>query len=326
MLEKEQIWGSAAMSRKFFLGKEQIQSKLEQVIEETQTAFPQLAPNQIAVTWISYEPPYRVNTGGAITAEDFWQYRPGGASYRGVELVDPAGLVSLFYLVAAHDWLAQGMIQTSIETERAIADSIIESSHDALSYIVDILSGTTSGPSIPAGPFETWKSQRNIVNRYFAQLDWPELRAVNLNQKLWHDGPYGREQDFLGERLENRNLLTTEATARLLHSMVGGVSVSAGRSQEMMAILNHLTQPAKSTHNRDSISFIDTGIADPIQLWSHVAATQQVRHEAAYIESASTHPYLLVVFTEGQTPADNENIIPFVSERIFAAAQHLFQP
>lgn len=324
MQEKEQIWGLPAMSRKFFLGKEQIQSKLEQVIEETQTAFPQLAPNQIAVTWIPYEPPYRINTGGAITAEEFWKYRPGGASYRGVELVDPAGIVSLFYLVAAHDWLEQGMIQTSPETERAIAHSITESSPDALSYLVDILSGTTSGPSIPPGPFETWKSQRNIVNRYFSQLEWPELRAVNINQKRWHDGPYGRERDFLGERLENRNLLTTEATARLLHSIVGGVSVSAGRSQKMMALLNR-SELSKSADHRDSTSFMGTGIASPTQIWSHSTATQQVRHEAAYIESASTHPYLLVVFTEGQTPADNEAIIPFVSERIFAAAQHLFQ-
>ena len=314
----------AAVSRKFFWPEARLQSRLEQVIEETQTAFPQLAPNQIAVTWISYEPPYRVNTGGAITAEEFWQYRPGGASYRGVELVDPASIVSLFYLVAAHDWLEQGMIQTSPETERAIADSIVESSNDALSYIVDILSGTTSGPSIPAGPFETWKSQRNIVNRYFSQLDWPELRAVNINQKLWHDGPYGRERDFLGEAFEHRNRLTTEATARLLHSIVGGVSVSAGRSQKMMALLNRSKLP-KSVDNRDSTRFISTGIASPIKIWSHSTATQQVRHDAAYIESASTHPYLLVVFTEGQALANNEEIIPFVFERIFVAAQHLFQ-
>lgn len=313
------------MSRKFFLREALLQSRLEQVIEDTQTAFPQLSPNQIAVTWISYEPPYRVNTGGAITAEEFWQYRPGGASYRGVELVDPASIVSLFYLVAAHDWLEQGMIQTSLETERAIADSITESSSDALSYIVDVLSGTTSGPSIPAGPFETWKSQRNIVNRYFSQLGWPELRAVNINQKLWHDGPYGRERDFLGEMLENRNLLTTEATARLLHSMVGGVSVSAGRSQKMMALLNRSTEPSASTDHRNFTSFIGTGIASTAKIWAHSTATRQVRHEAAYIESASTHPYLLVVFTEGRAQADNEAIVPFVSGRIFEAAQSLFQ-
>jgi hypothetical protein len=30
----------------------------------------------------------------------------------------------------------------------------------------------------------------------------------------------------LGELMDNRNALTTEATARLLHSIVGGVAVS----------------------------------------------------------------------------------------------------
>lgn len=288
------------MSRKFFIVENLLQSKLEQVIEETQTAFPQLAPNQIAATWIQYELPYRVNTGGSLSAEEFWKYQPSGASYRGVELFDPAGIVNLFYAVAAHDWLEQGMISTSPETERAIADTLLKSSPDALSYVIDILSGTTSGPSLPAGPFETWKAQRNIVNRYFTQLDWPELRAVNVNQKLWHDGPYGRERDFLGETLDNRNLLTAEATARLLHSIVGGVSVSSGRSQTLMALLS-------STAQR----------------WSYAAVSDRVRHDIAYIESASTHPYILGVFTEGQAQATNEAIIPFVSRRIFEAAQQL---
>jgi len=310
------------MSRKFFSIDPNLQSALETVLEATQAAFPQLAPNQIAITWIPYEPPYRVNTGGAITSEEFWKYQPSGASYRGVELIEPASIVSLFYLVAAHDWLEQGMIQTSLETERAIADSIVASSNDALSYIVDILSGTTSGPSIPAGPFETWKFQRNIINRYFSQLEWPELRAVNMNQKLWHDGPYGREQDFLGKTLEHRNLLTTEATARLLHSIVGGVSVSARRSQKMMALLARSTELA---NGRSLTRFIGTGIASPAEIWSQASATSRVRHDAAYIESTSTHPYLLVVFTEGQDHAENEEIIPFVSKHIFEAAQHLLK-
>ena len=313
------------MSRKFFNVETLLQSKLEQAIEETQTAFPQLAPNQIAAIWIHYEPPYRVNTGGSLSAEEFWKYQPSGASYRGVELFDPAGIVSLFYAVAAHDWLEQGMISTLPETERAIADTLLKSSPDALSYVVDILSGTTSGPSLPAGPFETWKAQRNIVNRYFAQLDWPELRAVNVNQKLWHDGPYGRERDFLGETLDNRNLLTAEATARLLHSIVGGVSVSSRRSQTLLNLLSPIAKSTAPPTHLDPTKFIGAGIASTAQRWSLSTASDRVRHDIAYIESASTHPYILGVFTAGQAQATNEAIIPFVSKRIFEAAQQLYQ-
>ena len=129
------------------------------------------------------------------------------------------------------------MVQPSSEISRALTDMVRAASDDATSYIVDVLSGTTSGPSLPPGPSETWRSQRNIVNRYFQQLGWPELRSINLNQKTWHNGPYGRERDFLGEAFENRNRLTTEATARLLHSIVGGVSVSGARSVSMMDLM-----------------------------------------------------------------------------------------
>jgi len=48
---------------------------------------------------------------------------------------------------------------------------------------------------------------------------------------------YGRERMFFGELMENRNMLTTNATARLLHA-VGGVAVSRARSQAMMALIN----------------------------------------------------------------------------------------
>lgn len=330
------------MTGKFFSTNVQLQSTLDEIVEETQATFPQLAPNQIAITWIHYEPPYRVNTGGALSAEEFWRYRPSGASYRGVELIDPVGMVSLFYLVAAHVWLEQGMIQTSSETERAIANLISNASSDAISYILDVLSGTTSGPSLPAGPFETWQSQRNIVNRYFAQLGWPELRAININQKLWHDGPYGRERDFLGETLENRNLnrnlLSTEAIARLLHSIVGGVSVSGMRSQKMMSLLANseasktilsATDPMGSTStsstNTNSTDRASAEMDTTAKLWSHATVTDRICHEAAYLESANTHPYMWVVFTEGQPQTIRKTILSFISARLFKAAQQLFQ-
>jgi beta-lactamase class A len=79
---------------------------------------------------------------------------------------------------------AKGMVQTSSELERAISDMIVASSNDATSLVVDVLTGTTSGPELPPGPFETWKTQRNIINRYFQSLGWPDLETINVNQNL----------------------------------------------------------------------------------------------------------------------------------------------
>lgn len=294
------------MPKKFFNSSSVLQSQLESVLEETWQAFPHVAQNQIALTWITYEPPYRVNTGGALSSEEFWKYQPQGASYRGVETMDPGNIAHLFYAVALQGWLEQGMAQPSAEIDRAMADMLMRGSHDAASFVVDVLTGTTSGPALPSGPDATWASQRNIVNRYFDKLGWPELRAVNVNQKTWCDRPYGREQDFLGVALENRNQLTTEATARLLHSIVGGVSVSSVRSQLLMDLL------AQSF----AIAPRPTYLPASAQVWSQRSLTSDMGHSISYIEGEGITPYLLVVFTTAES-AQTMDLVTFVSERIF---------
>ena len=90
------------------------------------------------------------------------------------------------------------MATPSAELDRAIRDMIIDSSNDATSLVVDTLTGTTSGPELSAGPFTTWQAQRNLINRYYQSLGWAELEPLNINQKTWSDGPYGRERAFVG--------------------------------------------------------------------------------------------------------------------------------
>ncbi len=131
----------------FFRKDEQLETLGTQILETTWAEFPGLARNQIALTWIVYDPPVPVNTGGALSAEEFWKYQVRGFSYRGVERIYPASIVKLFYLVAIQEWLDKGMIPaTSSELSRAIKDMIVDSSNDATSLVVDFLTGTTSGP------------------------------------------------------------------------------------------------------------------------------------------------------------------------------------
>ena len=309
----------------FFRKDEQLETLGNRVLEETWAEFPSLARNQIALTWIVYDPPVPVNTGGALSPEAFWNYPIRGYSYRGVERIYPASVVKLFYLVAIHEWLEKGMVQTSTELERAIRDMIVDSSNDATSLVVDVLTGTTSGPELPAGPFETWKSQRNIVNRYFQSLGWSEMETINVNQKTWCDGPYGRERAFLGELMENRNMLTTNATAQLLHSIVGGVAVSGARSQVMMKLLQRSlnSDVATNSHENQVTGFLGSGLPQDAQLWAKAGWTSQVRHDVAYIELPQQRPYLLVVFTEGKAHSQNRAILPFVSGQIAAAVNKL---
>jgi hypothetical protein len=228
--------------------------------------------------------------------------------------------VKLFYLVAIHEWLESAMVPETSEILRAMRDMIVDSSNDATSLIVDVLSGTTSGPELPPGPFETWAYQRNIVNRYYKSLGWSELDAININQKTWGDGPYGRERMFLGELLEQRNMLTSNAVTRLLHTIVGGIAVSSVRSQQMMSFLKRSLAPDVLASNQNEenqvTGFLGEGLPDSAQLWSKAGWTSQVRHDAAYIEIPEQSPYLLVVLTEGKANSQNKAILPFISRSV----------
>ncbi|MEA5626287.1 serine hydrolase [Nostoc sp. UHCC 0251] len=308
----------------FFNKDEQLENLGNGILDATWAEFPTLARNQIALTWVVYDPPVRVNTGGALTPNAFWDHPVRGFTYRGVERIYPASVVKLFYLVAVNEWLEKGMSQTSKELERALRDMIVDSSNDATSLIVDILTGTTSGPELPTGPFETWKYQRNIVNRYYQSLGWEEMQTINVCQKTWGDGPYGRERAFVGELLDNRNMLTTNAIARLLHSIVGGVAVSSGRSQAMMALLKRsLNDLPTDTEENQVTGFLGGGLTENAQIWSKAGWTSQVRHDVAYIEIPEQRPYVLVVFTEGKAQAKSRAILPFVSKLVVEAISSL---
>jgi Beta-lactamase enzyme family len=292
----------------------------ERVLAATWAEFPDLKPDQIALTWLVYDRPIPVNTGGAITADELWKYPVRGFNYRGGERIYPASIVKLFYLLAMHEWLERGMATPSAELDRAIRDMIVDSSNDATSLIVDTLTGTTSGPELSDGPYTTWKAQRNFVNRYYQSLGWSELDQVNINQKTWSESPYGRERIFVGEMRENRNMLTTDAVARLMHSIVGGAAVSGDRSSQMMQLLQRdlsLAQapPAPGEENQ-LYGFLGAGLPAGSQIWSKAGWTSQVRHDVAYIELLDRQPYLLIVFIEGTANSQNRQILPFISAQI----------
>jgi hypothetical protein len=302
----------------FFSFNETLTNQAQNILNATWQKFPTLAKNQIALTWIVYDQPVIVNTGGALSPEEFWQYPLQGFSYRGEEKIYPASIVKLFYLVAIQEWLHSDMISQSDELNRAIRDMVVDSSNDATSLIIDVLSGTTSGAELAIGPFETWKYQRNIVNRYYQSLGWEELNTINVNQKTWCDGPYGRERMFVGEIYENRNMLTTNAVAKLFHSIIGGVAVSSSASQKMMDLLKRDVSKKTLNDNEEENQingFLGQSLPNNANLWSKAGWTSKVRHDCAYIEIPDRKPYLLIIFSEGQENSKNRNLIPFISEQ-----------
>ncbi|HEV2826663.1 MAG TPA: serine hydrolase, partial [Pyrinomonadaceae bacterium] len=159
---------------------------------------------------------------------------PAQASFRGNERIYPASVVKLFYLVAAHRWLEDKKIEDTAELRRAVKDMIVDSSNEATQYVVDVITHTTSGYELPPKEMGAWQEKRNAVNRYYSALGYTN---INVNQKTFCEDAYGRERVSRGPNGENRNKLTTDATARLLMEIVTAKAVTAARSAQMMELL-----------------------------------------------------------------------------------------
>ncbi len=119
--------------------------------------------------------------------------------------------------------------------------------------------------------------------------------------------------------------MTTNAAAILLHSIIGGVAVSAKASQEMMGLIKRSLEPAELEAEPENqvTGFLGSGLPLEATLWSKAGLTSQVRHDVAYIEIPNLRPYLLVVFTEGKENSKNEEILPFISRQFVEAMKVL---
>src|SRR5689334_11050565 len=236
--------------------------------------------------------------------------RPVTASFHGNERIYPASVVKLFYLVAAHRWLEDKKIEQTAELTRALRDMIVDSSNEATQYVVDVLTHTTGGYELPPKEMEEWQNQRNAVNRYFSSLGYTN---INVNQKTFCEDAYGRERISRGPNGENRNKLTTDATARLMMEIVTGKAANAARTAAMMELLKRDYTGTSSDNDDQGHGF--TGIAlqgrEGFRLWSKAGWTSTTRHDVAYVEMPDGGKFVLATFTTNH--ANDREIIPTVA-------------
>jgi beta-lactamase class A len=235
---------------------------------------------------------------------------PATASFHGNERVYPASVVKLFYLGAVHRWLEDKKIQETPELKRAVRDMIVDSSNEATQYVVDVLTQTTGGYELPPKEMAEWQDKRNAMNRYYSSLGFTN---INVNQKTFCEDAYGRERVSRGPNGENRNKLTTDATARLLAEMATGRAVNSARSAQMMELLKRDFTGTSKDGDDQGHGF--TGIAlqgmTGAKLWSKAGWTSTTRHDAAYIELPNGAKFVLVTFTTEH--AAEREIIPTVA-------------
>jgi len=238
---------------------------------------------------------------------------PQTAGFRGNERIYPASVVKLFYLVAAHRWLEDKKIEQTPELTRALRDMIVDSSNEATQYVLDVLTHTTGGYELPPKEMEEWQYQRDAVNRYFSSLGYTN---INVNQKTFCEDAYGRERVSRGPNGENRNKLTTDATARLMMEIVTGKAANPVRTAQMMALLKREYTGQSSDPDDQGHGF--TGIAlqrrEGVRLWSKAGWTSTTRHDVAYIEMPDGAKFVLATFTTNHS--NEREIIPTVARLV----------
>lgn len=281
-----------------------LQAIVDQAVSRTLDEFAEkkLQTNQLALTLVDFTEPDR----------------PAQASYRGEAKIYPASVVKLFYLAAAHRWMEDGKLEDTAELRRALRDMIVDSCNEATHYVLDLLTDTTSGPELPASAMAEWAHKRNAVNRYFASLGYTN---INVNQKPWNEGPYGREREFVGQNYENRNLLTTEATARLLADIVQHRCVTAARSKAMLELLARDLADKRSSQGTN---FTGRALPPEAKLWSKAGWTSTTRHDAACVELPDGRRFVLVTFTTQH--AYEREIIPRITTLVMDGLSRLHRP
>ncbi len=285
---------SAQITPDFSEPSPRLQTVVDLAVAEARKQFPKLQASQIAVTLVDMRDPAK----------------PARGSHRGGEQIYPASVIKLFYLAAAHRWMEEAKLTDTPELRRAMSDMIVHSYNEATHYVLDVLTGTTSGPELPEAEIKEWFDKRNAVNRYFAGLGY---RNVVAHKKPWCEGPYGRETQAIKLFEPKRNFLSTDDTARLMTEIATSNCVSTKRSGEMMALLKR-DLPVKDPDPDAQGKFTGSALPAGAKLWSKAGWTSQTRHDCAYVELPDGRKFVLVTFTESH--ASERGILHAVARKV----------
>jgi len=192
---------------------------------------------------------------------------------------------------------------------------ITVSSNDATGFVVDCITGTTSGPEIAgAKEWEAWKERRNTVNRFFEARGYKDF---NANQKTFCEDAYGREQAFR-DGGKNRNRVSTDTIARLFKEIARGELVGSTGTEEMLKLLSRDVAAEKPFEDLELEDARLAGRRLPpgTKMWAKSGEAYDVHHLVARALLPNGRDFVLAVFTKGVKTVPD--VIPSVFERVAA--------
>jgi len=239
---------------------------------------------------------------------------PAGA-YRGDVSYYPCSVVKICYLSYYEAQKEAGRLQDTAELVRAVKDMITISSNDATGFVVDSITGTTSGPEIAdAREWEKWKAKRNVVN------DWYHARGytnLNANQKTFCEDAYGRETAFRDDG-KNRNRMTAMEAARIFKEIVRGEVADAMRTDEMTMLLSRDITGEEKLEEMEPEDARLAGQALPkgSRLWAKSGDAYDFHHLVGRVALPNGSDFVIAVFTKGVKTVPD--VIPSVYGKVAA--------
>jgi len=260
----------------------------------------------IAITWINYK------SGNKTVFKGF------GTGINNKKMFYPASIVKLVYGLATHYWIKKGSLLLSDEIIDAVRKMLSFSSNNATSFLIDLLTGTTSGPCIEGESWENWKYQRSIINDWLHDLNWEELSGINCCQKTWDDGPFGREKEFYGNDNQNRNAMNSDSAARVLEEIMIHIDYQKNDLNLRSFLKRNLNKVFLENDSFNQIDgFLGAGLPDSINLWSKAGLMSQVRHDSAWWINNESLQTLLVVFCNGEKYSKDTSFLPLIAKEVY---------
>ena len=245
---------------------------------------------------------------------------PSGG-YRAAEVFYPASVIKIFYLAYYEVEKEAGRLADTPELRRAVKDMITLSYNDATGFVVDSITGTTSGPELSGRAWEEWKEKRNAVNRFFAKRGG--FPGLNANQKTFCEDAYGREQEFR-EGDKNRNRMAPSNAARLFKEIARGEVAGQAGTEEMLQLLSRdITgdKPLEEMEPEDA-RLAGERLPKGSRLWAKSGDAYDVHHLVGRVVLPNGSDVVIAVFTKGVKTVPG--VIPSVYGRVaahFAAAK-----
>ena len=267
----------------------------------------------ISITWINYK------------IENKRVFKGFGYGINNKKMVYPASIVKLVYGLVAYYWIKKGSLLLSDDIIDAVGKMLSFSSNNATSFLIDLLTGTTSGPCIEGELWENWKYQRNIIHDWLHDLSWEELIGINCCQKTWDDGPFGREKEFYGYENKNRNAMTTDSTARVFEEIM----IHIDYQKDDLHLRDFLTRDLnKAALELDSLNqiygFLGEGLPESTKLWSKAGLMSEVRHDSAWWINNQSLQTLLVVFCDGEKYSKDTSFLPLIAKEVYEFNKRYF--